>query len=407
VVAGQYWWNLLIDLGSMLEEQHIDYIVLDEAALTLQGIGRRVPATLDIAVQWDRFGDVYKLCQRYRPGTLQHQEGQEHFSFVQQGFTVHMKCYMNTVVLTDPDRLLIEYDGLHLPVKALDYYLRILPSTDPLYLAIKQHLSTLQKRNSQQNAQAWSESTYQSWIARFGTPVVAAAHLKKNPRVRLGNLTTHLTGQPPGPLPSSPLPLQGKQIINLLGSHGAKAIAMALLGAQVTVVDISQENERYASEVAAAAGVKIRYLVNDVLGLPDEELNASYDVVLMELGILHYFVDLEPLFRVVERLLRSGGRLILQDFHPITTKLISSRGKRHKVSGNYFDKAIISTNVAHSKHLSADDPQQVYLRQWTLGEVVSAVAKRELRICLLEESPNSKIDDIGLPKLFTLVAERI
>ncbi|WP_259391974.1 hypothetical protein [Paenibacillus thiaminolyticus] len=44
-------------------------------------------------------------------------------------------------------------------------------------------------------------------------------------------------------------------------------------------------------------------------------------------GILHYFQEMGPLFDVVFRLLAQGGRLILQDFHPVSTKLISSRGK--------------------------------------------------------------------------------
>lgn len=47
----------------------------------------------------------------------------------------------------------------------------------------------------------------------------------------------------------------GLKVLNLLGSHGMKANCFALLGAEVTVVDISEENRLYASEVAAAAGL--------------------------------------------------------------------------------------------------------------------------------------------------------
>jgi ubiquinone/menaquinone biosynthesis C-methylase UbiE len=225
-----------------------------------------------------------------------------------------------------------------------------------------------------------------------------AERIRKDPHSRLASLSEQIG------------PLTGKKVINLLGSHGAKAIAMALLGADVTIVDISQENARYAREVASAAQATIHYIVADVLQLPDTELDSSYDLVIMELGILHYFIDLEPLASIVERLLQPGGRLILQDFHPVTTKLIDSKGKKHKVSGNYFDKTLIVKNVAISKHLPAAEqkaPQHVYLRQWNLGEIVSAFAATGLFIRSLEEEPNSKIDDIGLPKTFTLVAEKL
>lgn len=46
----------------------------------------------------------------------------------------------------------------------------------------------------------------------------------------------------------------GLKVLNLLGSHGRKAICFSLLGADVTVVDISEENRLYACEVAEAAG---------------------------------------------------------------------------------------------------------------------------------------------------------
>jgi SAM-dependent methyltransferase len=67
-------------------------------------------------------------------------------------------------------------------------------------------------------------------------------------------------------------------------------------------------------------------------------LAGQYDVVLLELGVLHYFVDLLPLMSKVQQLLRPGGRLLLREFHPVSTKLISSKGKKHKVAGDYFSQ---------------------------------------------------------------------
>ena len=79
---------------------------------------------------------------------------------------------------------------------------------------------------------------------------------------------------------------EGKRIINLLGSKGNKAVSLALLGADVTVVDISASNAKYANELADAAGVSIEYVVSDVLHV---QFSESFDIVLLELGVLHYF----------------------------------------------------------------------------------------------------------------------
>ena len=99
--------------------------------------------------------------------------------------------------------------------------------------------------------------------------------------------------------------------------------------------------------------------------------------------------------------------MVLQDFHPVSTKLISSRGHRHKVTGNYFDSTSQEADVAYLKHLpGADLDARVYLRRWTLGETVTAFAEAGLCVRALAEEPNTKIDDIGIPKTFTLVAEK-
>lgn len=180
----------------------------------------------------------------------------------------------------------------------------------------------------------------------------------------------------------------------------------------------------------------------------------SYDVVLLELGVLHYFIDLAPLAAVIAQLLRPGGRLILREFHPVSTKLISSQGRKHKVTGNYFAQGLVRSSVAYSKYSTAaggvggggssssssgdgvqagraggkralragggdrssafatssagvgvdSAGQSVCLRQWGLGEVVTAVAQAGLVVQCLEEEPGVKADDEGIPKLFTLVA---
>ena len=63
--------------------------------------------------------------------------------------------------------------------------------------------------------------------------------------------------------------VKGKRVLNLLGSKGNKAVCLALLGADVTVVDISSENQRYALELVKEAGVSISYIVIDVLELDE------------------------------------------------------------------------------------------------------------------------------------------
>lgn len=389
-----HWWSTLTNIITALEQARIDYTILDRASLYAQGVLAEPPARLEVAVQWDLFPRAQDL---FAAVPSERVEAMAYASFARRGIDVMLTCQYNAVVATDPDRLRVEHEGRSLWVKALDYYTRTLPAEDERVRAIKAHWHGLQEHNNRLNAQAWNQETYSAWLARFGTPEEAAQRLRKDPRGRLGSLAHYLPN------------LAGKKVMNLLGSHGAKAIALALLGTSATIVDISNENAAYALDVARAAGVDLRYIVSDVLHLAETELDASYDLVFLELGVLHYFVDLEPLASIITRLLRPGGLLLLQDFHPISTKLITSKGPRHKVSGNYFDKSLITKPVATSKHLATTQQEAapvVYQRQWTLGEIVTAIASSGLIIAMLTEEPNPKLDDRGIPKLFTLTARK-
>ncbi|WP_405113470.1 class I SAM-dependent methyltransferase [Paenibacillus sp. FSL K6-1217] len=252
----------------------------------------------------------------------------------------------------------------------------------------------------------WNEDTYAAWTSRFGTPAEAAEKLRRDPAGKLYPLNTYL-GE-----------VKGRTIMNLMGSNGMKAVALGLLGAEVTVADFSEANARYAGELAQAAGVQLDYIVSDVLELPEALLNGSYDVVFAEMGIVHYFTDLAPFMATAYQLLAPGGTFVLRDFHPVTTKLISSKGstakvRKHKVSGDYFDTSLEEKQVSYSKYMpssgaaaAADKPKVVYWRRWTLGELVTAAAASGLVIKELAEEPNlsSEVYDKGIPKTFTLVA---
>ncbi|MBY9078497.1 class I SAM-dependent methyltransferase [Paenibacillus sp. HN-1] len=250
----------------------------------------------------------------------------------------------------------------------------------------------------------WNEDTYSAWVARFGTPEEAAAKLKNDPSARLQPLIRHLGD------------VQGRRIMNIMGSNGYKAVALGLLGAEVTVADFSEGNARYAAELAEAAGVELHYLVSDVLKLPLDELSGAFDLVFAEQGIVHYFTDLKPFMDTAAALLTPGGRFVLRDFHPVSTKLISSKGstakiRKHKVTGDYFDESLEEKKVSYSKYSPGEEgggetAGVVYWRKWTLGEIVTAAAASGLIIEKLVEEPNlsSDVFDKGIPKTFVLCA---
>lgn len=140
------------------------------------------------------------------------------------------------------------------------------------------------------NREAWNAGRYEVWLAAFGPPEAEARVLVADPAHKLRRLQPHLGD------------VAGRRICSVQGSNGRVAVALALLGAEATVLDFAEENRRYALELAAAAGVAIDYRLGDVIEAGSLGLNGSFDWVVMELGILHYHQDLLRFFQVMRGL---------------------------------------------------------------------------------------------------------
>jgi 2-polyprenyl-3-methyl-5-hydroxy-6-metoxy-1,4-benzoquinol methylase len=253
----------------------------------------------------------------------------------------------------------------------------------------------VQEKLASMNKIAWETKAYQAWVQKYGTPDELAAELKLKHNHYLRYWLKYL-GDP-----------AGKRILNLLGSHGRKAISLALQGADVTVVDISEENRLYATQTAKAAGVQLEYICSDVLNIPNEKALGEFDIVLMEFGVLHYFTNLRSIFSVVRRRLGIDGRFILTDFHPFARAWMNTQDLKEP-TGNYFDDTIKEGEVAFAKLLPEEERYglgKVLIRGWTVGDIITAVGTEGLIIRAFEEIPSKT--DPRFPEFYTLVADHI
>lgn len=159
---------------------------------------------------------------------------------------------------------------------------------------------------SMQNKKAWEYNAYEFWVKQSGAPSERAKKDMENPLGMLKRYSAYFDAY------------KGIRIANICGSCGKKAVPLAVLGAEVTVFDISEDNKRYALEVAEAANVTIHFEVCDVLEINTEKYGGFFDVVFMEGGVLHYFHDIDTFMHIMYSLLKDGGKMICSDFHPFT-----------------------------------------------------------------------------------------
>jgi 2-polyprenyl-3-methyl-5-hydroxy-6-metoxy-1,4-benzoquinol methylase len=246
---------------------------------------------------------------------------------------------------------------------------------------------------SRANQRAWNHRAYEFWNRSNGTPSVLAAKLLQNPDTNLSVRYRGLLGS-----------LKGKRILNALGSNGRKAVPLCLMGAEVTIVDISEENRRYALELAECAGVSLKYVMADLATYKDDSFDGYFDIVFSEGGVLHYFSDLDGLFQKLSSYLKVNGRLILNDFHPYRKMLFPEIG----TNGNYFDNGLHDGPIAYEDQFNESersDFPKCLLRYYTIGEVVTAIGSSGLWIKEMREIPKDGMESV--PGEFTIAAQKL
>ena len=87
------------------------------------------------------------------------------------------------------------------------------------------------KEYTKQHKKAWEYNAYEFWVKNAGTPEERAKEDTANPEKMLRKYAQYFDSY------------KGVRIANICGSCGKKAIPLALLGADVTVFDISEENK--------------------------------------------------------------------------------------------------------------------------------------------------------------------
>ena len=242
-----------------------------------------------------------------------------------------------------------------------------------------------------QNKKAWEFNAYDFWIKTAGTPEEMAKKNLVNPKKMLRKYAKYFDE------------FDGIKVANICGSCGKKAIPLALLGADVTVFDISEHNKRYALEVANAANVKLNYEVCDVLDIDLKQYGGYFDVVFMEGGILHYFHDIDEFMKMMVALLKTGGKMICSDFHPFTK--INDSLKLETPVMSYFSTEIYEGEMAHARFYEDEIRRSMpkcSLRKYTVSEIINGIIRSGFRLERFDEHPAWEND--RLPGEFTAIA---
>lgn len=196
--------------------------------------------------------------------------------------------------------------------------------------------------------------------------------------------------------------VRGLRIAHLQCNAGQDTLSLAARGAIVTGVDISDEAIAFAQGLSADSGIMARFERADVFEWLEEAgaTGTRFDVVYCSYGVAAWLSDLAPWARGIERVLVENGRFVYLEFHPLVWSFDEQfRFCRdpYFAPGRVFDHPVqdyvgaAGALLAPSGFVETSDPfhnpRPAHAFQWTLADLLTAVAQAGLSLERFEEYP--------------------
>jgi ubiquinone/menaquinone biosynthesis C-methylase UbiE len=190
--------------------------------------------------------------------------------------------------------------------------------------------------------------------------------------------------------------VDGKRVLVLAGGGGQQSVAFALLGAQVTVLDLSDAQLARDRESAAQLSLEIRAVEGDMRDLSTFDAGA-FDIVSQPYS-LNFVPDCRAVFHEVARVVRPGGSYSVD----VATPYFLGVGERdfdgqgYVVKLPYVQGALLETpDAAWVAGGSSVEPAREY-RQ-TLETVINGLVDEGFRIAHLDEGLHTDPDPNATP----------
>ena len=215
--------------------------------------------------------------------------------------------------------------------------------------------------------------------------------------------------------------IKGKSILHLQCHFGQDTISLSRLGAKVTGIDLSDKAIEKAKELNSLTGTDTKFICCDIYSIP-EKLNEKFDIVYTSYGTIGWLPDLNKWAEIVSKFLKTGGKFIFVEFHPVIWMFDDAFSK---INYDYFNSGPIIENEAGT-YADPDAPINREYVTWnhSLSEVMKSLLSQNLEIIFFDEydyspyncfkdmveNPNKRYRikhlDRLIPMVYSLVAKK-
>ena len=128
--------------------------------------------------------------------------------------------------------------------------------------------------------------------------------------------------------------IKGKKMLHLQCHFGQDTLSMARMGAEMTGLDISDAAIAAGRQLAREMDLDVRFVCGNVYDAPGM-VDHDFDGVFLSYGALCWLPDMAVYGRVVDKCLKSGGKVYIIEFHPVIQMFEHTD---HTLSYGYFNK---------------------------------------------------------------------
>lgn len=205
----------------------------------------------------------------------------------------------------------------------------------------------------------------------------------------------------------------GKSVAVLGSGDNQVVFALAGLGANVTSVDISEQQIEIARSRAATLGLRVDFLRADVVDLSSLG-DATFDLVYTGGYVAAWVCDLQRYYGEAARILKPNQLLVVSEYHPF--RRVFRRPWRHSASSleiafNYFNRGPHRFEAAPDVlYLQPGELEQFELH-WTVADYITAILASGCQLVHAEEFGDTcgeweGAPMAGLPESLLLVGRR-
>lgn len=139
----------------------------------------------------------------------------------------------------------------------------------------------------------------------------------------------------------------GKQVLCLASGGGQSSAAFGLLGAEVTVLDLSDVQLEHDRQAAAHHGLKVDTIQGDIRDL-SQFADQTFDIV-WQVFSLNFIPTVAQLFQGVQRVLKPEGIYFVQFANPFIQSVDDAGwdGKAYPLKGRYLDGEDLTPQFPH------------------------------------------------------------